>query len=462
MLPYLIVILSLSIPNLLVAKPPRNGEPAWIGFGDLRGYIEPCGCNPETDLGGIVRIGQALESKRKLIKNPFVFHLGNLSTINSDPSNKQVRNQFLNRAMNDLQISASLINEAELTNKSSTPQEIAASYPRVLSNLKSDKDLKAFSARRSIQLPDAEIYGFFYKPKYKGELYTVKDFLKRASGIINKNKWRFLLFSGSDKDLAVIAQSGYFSTIIASNQAPWDKLPEGRERQKPELLVRYQDTTLRILQVPFAGQGILLGGALQNTSMTTLDELLSQKPRSDSIEPLNGLNLPPKKEVEWLDLSFHNSGIFSKIMEEYNLAQGNVFSDLIKQRKADLKSSPFAGAEACKNCHQEANSVWHESSHRTALDTLKAKNRDKNIECVKCHVLGAKTKGGFVSEPLSPGFAGVQCENCHGPRLAHTKNPTLKPANGLNAKAACAECHHPPHTVSFNYERYWKRIQHGN
>ena len=81
-----------------------------------------------------------------------------------------------------------------------------------------------------------------------------------------------------------------------------------------------------------------------------------------------------------------------------------------------------------------------------------------DIECVSCHVVGAKDIGGFVTLEASPGFAGVQCENCHGPRKEHASNPTIKPIS--DPKGACIGCHKTPHSSSFKYDEYWPRVKH--
>ena len=82
-----------------------------------------------------------------------------------------------------------------------------------------------------------------------------------------------------------------------------------------------------------------------------------------------------------------------------------------------------------------------------------------DAECVSCHVVGLKEKGGFVSKQDSPHLKGVQCENCHGPRREHIKNPQKKVLG--HKITACSSCHHAPHTPDFKQEHYWPKIAHG-
>jgi hypothetical protein len=89
---------------------------------------------------------------------------------------------------------------------------------------------------------------------------------------------------------------------------------------------------------------------------------------------------------------------------------------------------------------------------------LVSKKKDKDPECVRCHVLGFDAKGGYVSRKDSPQFASVQCENCHGPSKDHALKGA-KAKKGL-AKAVCVSCHLPPHATQFSFEKYWDKIKH--
>ena len=49
----------------------------YLAYGELRGHLEPCGCSPETDLGGIRRLGIVLSRERSLHPQLVAFDLGN-------------------------------------------------------------------------------------------------------------------------------------------------------------------------------------------------------------------------------------------------------------------------------------------------------------------------------------------------------------------------------------------------
>ena len=80
---------------------------------------------------------------------------------------------------------------------------------------------------------------------------------------------------------------------------------------------------------------------------------------------------------------------------------------------------------------------------------------------MSCHVLGLHDDGGYVDQSATPHFANVQCENCHGPMKEHLSNPTLPIDDKLaQPKHICVSCHQPPHTSEFDYDSYWKKIEH--
>jgi hypothetical protein len=124
---------------------------------------------------------------------------------------------------------------------------------------------------------------------------------------------------------------------------------------------------------------------------------------------------------------------------------------------ADYK---VAGSAACVSCHQPDNTVWAHSKHAHAWDTIQAKGFHVDSYCQSCHTTGFGLPGGFASRADAKSLGGVGCENCHGPSLAHVKNP--KTARTTFAAAdQCARCHDHENSPNFAYPVYWARVQHG-
>jgi hypothetical protein len=119
----------------------------------------------------------------------------------------------------------------------------------------------------------------------------------------------------------------------------------------------------------------------------------------------------------------------------------------------------YAGTQACLTCHAKPHATWQKSAHAQAWETLVEVKHDKDPDCVGCHVVGLEHESGFRSMAQTPNLVDVGCESCHGPQSEHIKNPVkLKPPKV--GAAACANCHIPEHSPSFDFEAFWKKIAH--
>lgn len=112
----------------------------------------------------------------------------------------------------------------------------------------------------------------------------------------------------------------------------------------------------------------------------------------------------------------------------------------------------YTGAATCLDCHENKHTDWAKTAHAGAFATLKAIKQEKNAECLPCHTVGAGLPTGFIDEATTPFFAGVQCENCHGPGGNHAAKPgdkTLRPLISLSANI-CGGCHTDSHHPTFD------------
>ena len=103
----------------------------------------------------------------------------------------------------------------------------------------------------------------------------------------------------------------------------------------------------------------------------------------------------------------------------------------------------FAGATNCMTCHSSVHQDWMGTTHATALESLKKIGMGKNATCLPCHTVGFGLSTGFKDEATTPQFAGVQCENCHGPAAEHAANPDdplTRPRKEI-ASTLCGGCH---------------------
>ena len=120
-------------------------------------------------------------------------------------------------------------------------------------------------------------------------------------------------------------------------------------------------------------------------------------------------------------------------------------------------SAPPVGAETCATCHPKAYATWKQGPHAHALSRLSATER-KERRCLTCH-----------APAQDQGFAGVQCEACHGNGRYYfpdyvMRDPQLRGLVGLKTPdaATCKRCHDAssPSLVPFDYQRDVARIRH--
>jgi len=111
----------------------------------------------------------------------------------------------------------------------------------------------------------------------------------------------------------------------------------------------------------------------------------------------------------------------------------------------------YAGAEACKGCHQAIYSSWLQSKHARTLGRL-TNDQKESGECIRCHVTGTPEQ--IAREGASPSHPNVQCEACHGPGSLHAADATVRVGiKRVPAAAACETCHNDksPHFRGFVY-----------
>ena len=79
-------------------------------FGDLRGHVEPCGCDPRTDVGGVKRLATVISRYRASSPGLLVVDAGN-SLLDLDAETPE--STALARALEIIKPTASLLNQLE-------------------------------------------------------------------------------------------------------------------------------------------------------------------------------------------------------------------------------------------------------------------------------------------------------------------------------------------------------------
>ncbi|MCZ6635337.1 MAG: multiheme c-type cytochrome [bacterium] len=110
----------------------------------------------------------------------------------------------------------------------------------------------------------------------------------------------------------------------------------------------------------------------------------------------------------------------------------------------------YAGAEACKNCHEAAYEDWKGTHHAGAFNRLLQVQKHYQPDCVTCHTTGFGYATGFQIGKDRETLTGVQCETCHGPGAHHVRRPEKGNIRGQVSGEVCQSCHDANQTPDFD------------
>lgn len=120
-----------------------------------------------------------------------------------------------------------------------------------------------------------------------------------------------------------------------------------------------------------------------------------------------------------------------------------------------------AGDASCRECHPEDSDRCAQMRHARAWAALEQRGANVDPYCQQCHTTGYGLPGGFESMKQGASLVNVGCENCHGPSLAHQRDPKVRTPYYRRAAQQCVSCHDRENSPEFAYEKYWKQIRHG-
>jgi hypothetical protein len=197
-----------------------------------------------------------------------------------------------------------------------------------------------------------------------------------------------------------------------------------------------------------------------------------------------------------LDARFDDSDEMKVVFLEYQRELGNRTWDELKiSPKEHPTGRQYVGSEACLDCHEYAYTIWEEGHggdggphFRATLDLTEPGERvwvtrEKDPECLSCHVTGWNPQGYF---PYQTGYLklddevlhGNGCENCHGPGKDHVDAENAKPAPPKDElerlrkemvvtletarKELCVNCHDLDNSPDFSFDEYWPEIEHNS
>jgi hypothetical protein len=137
--------------------------------------------------------------------------------------------------------------------------------------------------------------------------------------------------------------------------------------------------------------------------------------------------------------------------------------DAVAASLSEFKNAGRVGSQACAECHDAEHRIWRATKHARAMDSLRAKQEDRNALCLSCHLQDIRVQDGSAVVDRD---GGVGCEGCHGPGARHIgakrrKEPTT-PMNAIGkvGAASCLRCHDEENSRNFEFGRFWSAVKH--
>lgn len=390
--------------------------------GDIRGEIKPCGCSQEGDMGGIERSSTYFRQLDQSATDRLWMDLGNFSA----PSTAQglLKSAMIAKHFQQKKLSVILPGPNEFARGTLNFDEFQLPY--VLTN--QAQNLPHVEASRLLA-GQVRVFGYLspsllnvgtHKTEY---LSSLEDFQRKVKQLVNsQDKYRILLFRGSQAELMEVSKKSLFDLIIPANPA------EVEDNQTLE----YQLRGKSFFTAPLKGQGI-----------TKVD--LSQA--------------KIKHEFIWLTDKYADDVRWKADFDLYQKEVEQLFFKYLEEQAALEDKTVYNGAAYCVACHQKEGEKWKQSRHANAWKTLENVKRTNDPECIICHSVGFE-KDGFLSAELTPHLSSVQCENCHGVTPPHIPGDDFKASRVKVTQSTCKNCHVGSHSPSFSFEKYWPRIQH--
>ncbi len=130
-------------------------------------------------------------------------------------------------------------------------------------------------------------------------------------------------------------------------------------------------------------------------------------------------------------------------------------------RPATPGAARYLGQQACLGCHAATQPFATADRHHHAFATLQRQGKERDADCVGCHVTGWQQPGGSAFANLAT-LQHVQCEACHGPGSLHAgAADKAAPQIGFirqPGEAECLRCHTPEHAPRFDFPIWRKRL----
>jgi len=433
MRPFLLIVLfCLLIKPPILAATPTNMTIVYSG--NLDGELEPCGCTRDGNLGGIKRRGTILDELRKTLPQLFLISSGGL--IMSRAATDRLTSEYILKGFAALKYDAIGVQWQDLSYGTEFIQ--SARLPWVASNWQGDQ----FSGYKLIKHGNRQLAFFSWlDPAAESKILPRTSAFQRRT-VANTGALKYNLAKLKSKNVVtVLATTLNYETALTTMPLNHIDILIIKSAYEKYAKPRMVDHTL-VLEP--GSRGLRLG---------QLDITLGEDNHIKSFKHRQ-IHMPP-------------SVIDSPRMNEWYAE----YSDRVKKaylRSAKIRKTVqsgkrnYVGAGACKACHASAYTIWSQSQHAKAFDSLTLVKKAFDPNCIICHTVGFNKEGGYIDNQVTAYLTDVQCESCHGAARKHIlSNGKIPPEHHQWSKQKiCNQCHTQKHSPRFKIDSYWQEILH--
>jgi hypothetical protein len=479
-------------------KPPMHDWPtpafAIVLSGEQNGYLEPCGCTAENQMGGMSHRADLFRIIKEKKWPVTALDLG--GTI------------YRTRKQDILKLNA-ILSGFKLMGYGAAALGIK--------ELELARDTDVLLTLDNLNPDDEEIL-----PPYISANVKIQDFGPRRTQIIKvggKTIGVTAVF-GTKNQREILPEGSTAEPIMTDPKTELKLAIEELKKQKPDLMVLLSHSSLDeseeyakafpdVFDAVLSAGGTEDGNANPKSIGKTLFLTVGIKGKHVGVLGFYPDEKDAKKRFrfELVDLDgdrFKEVKSMHTLMENYQTELKDNYEEVFDDVKfgPHPSGSTFVGAAQCGKCHTKAFAKWSTTKHAKAYEGLllgridQRKNwikRNYDPECIACHVTGwdpekvLRFDSGFQIKELAKSpelfthLKGQQCENCHGPGSKHVtleKAWQIDPDPKLNGRLielrkelqltlelakerrTCYKCHDLDNSPKFNFEKYWKEVEH--
>lgn len=410
------------------AEESRSPECRLLFTGDLRGTLEPCGCEA-GQFGGLARRATLLAQERK--SDDLLIELGGLSSGVEEADSIGWRVALL--MLRSMRYDAYVPGGADLGLLDLHPAALADGPPAICANLVRTSDRSLVLAPSAVRTLSSgrrmAVIGLTSRPDRLPPGLDVTSAVEAAADAVHS-------LSGKADGIVI---AGWIDGQTALDVAA--AVPSATV----VLASRVSKGTFAVVRR--GGAPIASGGE-----------------RGQYVAALRlGSEAADLRRI-WMDAAIPDDESVRAAVIDWKRRLSEVGAAASAAARERLLQDGWIGSRACTECHKAEHDSWSASKHSHAVATLVAKGEATNALCIRCHDRDRPAPSSSAA-PTSDG--GVGCEACHGPGRLHAEARRQGRATGTMdrmgdvADSKCTTCHDDANSPRFEFQTYWQRIAHG-